>query len=103
MNVIFKYCINSKLMVMMTNSDGDNITINVIQDSEILVPNQVTFKLRAVINHSGSFGKGHYWSNVRYSGSEKWIICNDKAIIVDHNQKKVLDPLHPYVLIYTKV
>ena len=82
---------------------GDNITIDVIQDSEILVPNQVTFKLRAVINHSGPFGKGHYWTNVRYSGSEKWIICNDKAIIVDHNQKKVLDPLHPYVLIYTKV
>ena len=50
---------------------GDNITIDVIQDSEILVPNQVTFKLRAVINHSGPFGKGHYWTNVRYSGSEK--------------------------------
>ena len=30
-------------------------------------------------------------------------ICNDKAINVDHNQKKVLDPLHPYVLIYIKV
>ena len=28
---------------------GDNITIAVIQDSEVLVPNQVTFKLSAVI------------------------------------------------------
>ena len=82
---------------------GENISISVIQDSEVLVPTQVPFRLRAVINHSGPFGRGHYWTNVRYNGSEDWVLCNDQAVIRDSNQQKVLDPLHPYVLVYAKV
>ena len=49
-----------------------------------------------------SIGRGHYWINVRYSGSEDWLLSNDQAFIRDSNKKNVLDPLHPYALSYTQ-
>ena len=74
-----------------------------ILDSEVLVQIQFPLRLRAVINHSRLFGRGHYWTNIRYNDSEDWVLCNDQTVIRDSNQQKVLDPLHPYVLVYAKV
>ena len=48
----------------------DNISISVILDSEAVVPIQVPFSLQVVINHRCLFGKGYYWTNVSYNGSE---------------------------------
>ena len=45
-----------------------NISISVMQDSEVLFP--IPVELQAVINQSSPFGRGHYWTNVRYKGSE---------------------------------
>ena len=52
-----------------------------MQDSEVLIPIQVPFRLGAVINHSGPFGRGHYWTNVWYHNIR--ILCNDQAVIRD--------------------
>ena len=66
---------------------GDNISILVMQDSEVLAPIQVPFRLGAVINHRGPFDRGHDWTNVRCNGSEDWVLYNDQAVIRDSNQK----------------
>ena len=82
--------------------------INVPQmlDPEVMVPIPCPYTLRAVIYHSGPFGKGHYTAHVRYRGSTNWILCNDNAVCVlnEHKaKKKPIDPKTPYLFVYSRL
>ena len=47
----------------------NEINVPLMLDPEVMVPTPCPYTLRAVIYHSGPFGKGHYTAHVRYRGS----------------------------------
>ncbi len=84
----------------------NEINVPLMLDPEVMVPTLCPYTLRAVIYHSGPFGKGHYTAHVRYRGSTNWILCNDNAVCVlnEHKaKKKPIDPKTPYLFVYSRL
>ena len=58
-------------------------------DTEITLPvslddnisSHKKFKLCAIINHSGSLGRGHYTALIKNIESQSWFHCNDAAVV----------------------
>ena len=62
---------------------------------KVIVSTQCPFSL---------LSKGHYTVHVIYRDSEKWILCNHKAVFVldePKTKKKPIDPQTPYAFVYS--
>ena len=84
----------------------DTVNLPLLLDQEVMVPTQCPYSLRAVINHSGPFGKGHYTVNIKYKGNKKWIHCNDSAVCFIEKEvpsKKFMDMKTPYLFVFSKM
>ena len=72
----------------------------------LLMLHPYPYTLRAVIYHSGPFGKGHYSAYVRYRGSNKWMLYNDNSVCVLNKpkaKKKPIDPKTLYLFVYSRL
>ena len=84
---------------------GDLVNLPLMLDQEVMVPTQCPYTLRAVINHTGPFGNGHYTANVKYKDSNNWIHCNDNAVCFmgkESSRKKFMDPKTPYLFVFSR-
>ena len=68
------------------------VNVPLILDPEVMVPTPCPYTMKAVIYHSGPFGKGHYTANARYRGSKKLILCNDNAVCILNEPKARKEP-----------
>ena len=85
-------------------SFGEVINVPLILDQEVMVPKLCPYSLRAIIYHSGPYGKGHYTANIKYNNSNKWMHCNDSAVFFLNEDctKSSNTPKTPYVFVFAK-
>ena len=57
----------------------DTLTIPVQVDERVTINR--SFKLKATINHSGTFNAGHYWAFIKHEAANFWLKCNDSSVL----------------------
>ncbi|XP_057310249.1 ubiquitin carboxyl-terminal hydrolase 27-like [Hydractinia symbiolongicarpus] len=60
------------------------------------------FKIRALINHSGSLNNGHYTAIVQDQKTDQWLHCNDRAVTQCDVRKELYSKLS-YVFFFQAV
>lgn len=79
-----------------------NFPLNNLNLSEYIIgynPNQYTYDLIGVCNHSGGVSGGHYTSFVR--DNNNWYLCNDTQVIQIDDLQQIITP-KAYCLFYKK-
>ena len=59
------------------------------------------YSLIAIINHSGTLNRGHYWAFIKDLHSSTWYSCNDKSVF--NVEENYVNNATSYILFYSKV
>lgn len=78
----------------------DFLSLPVTIDPE--VRSRKHFKIRALINHSGSLNNGHYTAIVQDQKTDQWLHCNDRAV-TKCDVRKELNSKLSYVFLFQAV
>ena len=74
-----------------------NLSIPYSSDGEVSLIKE--YSLKAIINHSGSAGSGHYWTTLFNKDLNCWLSCDDKS--VTRILPDSLNSRYSYVYLYT--
>ena len=79
---------NENFFCCTQSKSKKDLTVPITIEDEVSFTNK--YSLIAIINHSGTLNRGHYWAFIKDLHSSSWYSCNDKSVF---NVEKILSAI----------